>query len=299
MNKSPVILVTGCGGQVGFELQRALAPLGQVVAVDFPEFDLCDEARMAAVLERVSPEVIVNPAAYTAVDKAEADSETAYTANAKAPGFLAQRAREMGALLVHYSTDYVYDGQKEGAYTEEDTTGPLSVYGASKLAGDQAIIASGCRHVIFRTTWVYGIHGNNFAKTMLRLARDRSELRVVADQWGVPTPASLLADVTAHAVRSAIVHPELFQSGLYHLTPSGETTWFEYARFVIEEARKRGMELKVEQITPIAATEFPTPARRPVSSRLDTTKLRETYGLTLAGWETFLSHSMGLLMRNL
>ncbi|MEI6561182.1 MAG: dTDP-4-dehydrorhamnose reductase [Verrucomicrobiota bacterium] len=299
MKKPLAILLTGRNGQVGYELERALAPLGEVTAFDSASFDLRDPRQMEAVLSKVRPDVIVNPAAYTAVDKAESDRETAFTVNAAAPGFLAGKALELNALLVHYSTDYVFDGSKHGFYCEEDVPNPFSVYGETKLAGEQAIMQSGCRHLIFRTTWVYGIHGNNFAKTMLRLARDRSELRVVADQWGAPTPASLLADVTAHVFRAHASDPGHFPGGLFHLVPQGVTTWRDYAQFVIDEARQRGMKLQVENITPITTAEFPTPARRPANSRLDSSKIRATYGLSLPDWRDPLRHSMGMLLRNL
>ena len=289
------ILLLGKNGQVGWELQRALVPLGEVVALDVDSQDLCgdlgDAAGLQQTVERVRPQVIVNAGAHTAVDKAESEPELAHRINAEGPGALARAAAAHGALLVHYSTDYVYDGGGTRPWREDDATGPLSVYGRSKLAGDQAILASGCRHLIFRTSWVYGARGGNFAKTMLRLAAERAQLQVIEDQVGAPTGADLLADVTAHAIRHLLPpmrHNDLTPSGIYHLAAAGETSWYGYARFVLARAQAAGVALQAgpEQVHPIPTSVYPTPARRPHNSRLDTTRLRSAFGLALPHWQT-------------
>ena len=284
------ILLFGMGGQVGWELQRSLAPLGEVVALDHDTADgLCgsfiDLAGLSETVRRVAPEVIVNAAAYTAVDNAESEPELARTINALAPGVLADEAQKLGAWLVHYSTDYVFDGHGTAPWQETDTTGPLSVYGRTKLEGEQAV-ARCAKHLIFRTSWVYAARGGNFAKTMLRLAKERDHLKVIADQIGAPTGAELLADVTAHAVRIAQNQTQL--AGLYHLVAGGETTWHGYAQFVIEHARRAGQPIRVapEAIEAIPTTAYPTPAQRPLNSRLDTRKLQSAFGLTLPAWQT-------------
>lgn len=287
------ILLTGKNGQVGFELQRSLAPLGEVVAVDYAECDLSDEAAIRELIRSVRPEVIVNPAAYTAVDKAESDIATAEAVNARAPGVIGEEAARDGAWVVHFSTDYVFDGTKLEPYTEDDTTNPQGVYGRSKRDGELALQASGARHLIFRTSWVVGAHGNNFAKTMLRLAADRDRLSVVADQFGAPTSAALLADLTAQLVRQVqLKGMDDFAFGLYHVVPAGETNWHEYACFVIGEAIRAGKPLKVtpESIKAITTAEYPTPARRPANSRLDTTRFRQTFGLELPPWQSGVHH---------
>jgi len=245
--------------------------------------DLSDLAGLRATVDAVAPDVIVNAAAHTAVDKAESEPELAQRINADAPGVLAQAAASQGAVLVHYSTDYVFDGSGSTPWQEDDATGPLSVYGRSKLDGEEAIRASGCTHLIFRTSWVYAARGGNFATTMLRLAADRERLTVIADQIGAPTGAELIADVSAHAVRSLRARPEL--SGTYHLAAAGETSWHGYAEFVIEAARARGVVLKVGEIAPIPTTDYPTPATRPLNSRLDTTRLCAAFDLTLPAWQ--------------
>lgn len=284
------ILLLGKNGQVGWELQRALAPLGEVVALDRRGHDtLCGDLAqldgLAATVRAVRPDVIVNAAAHTAVDRAESEPALATLLNATAPGVLAREAAALGAWLVHYSTDYVFDGSGHQARQEDDPTAPLSVYGRSKLEGEQLIAQSGCRHLIFRTSWVYAARGGNFAKTMLRLATERDRLTVVSDQVGAPTGAELIADVTAHALRAVQARPEL--SGLYHLVAAGETSWFDYARHVIGWARARGHAVRVapQAIEPVPTTAFPTPARRPLNSRLDTTRLREAFGLHLPPWQ--------------
>jgi dTDP-4-dehydrorhamnose reductase len=289
------ILLLGKGGQVGWELQRALAPLGELHSFDVdtpgpaqaPELraDFSAPEQVAALVRAVQPDLIVNAAAHTAVDKAESEPELAHRINAETPGRVAQEAARLGAWLVHYSTDYVFDGSGHAPRDEAAATGPLSVYGASKLAGEQAIEASGCHHLIFRTSWVYAARGGNFARTMLRLAAERDELKVIDDQIGAPTGADLLADVTAHAIRQARDNPRL--AGLYHLVAAGETSWFDYARSVIAWAQEQGQALKVgaQAVQPVPTTAYPTPARRPLNSRLSTRKLRDTFGLTLPHWQ--------------
>ncbi|AJE22094.1 dTDP-4-dehydrorhamnose reductase [Azotobacter chroococcum] len=287
------ILLLGKNGQVGWELQRALAPLGELVALDrHGERGLCgdlaDLDALAATVREIAPDAIVNAAAYTAVDKAESEPELALRINGEAPGVLAREAARLGAWLVHYSTDYVFDGSGESPWREDAPTGPLSVYGRSKLAGELAIAASGARALVFRTSWVYAARGGNFAKTMLRLARERDQLRVIADQIGAPTGAELIADVTAHALRQAMGSADASPlGGVYHLAAAGETSWFDYARFVLLQAEQAGEVLKVGhgQIEAIPTSAYPTPAQRPLNSRLDTTKLQETFGLHLPNWQ--------------
>jgi dTDP-4-dehydrorhamnose reductase len=287
------ILVTGKNGQVGFELQRALAPLGEVIPVDHSECDLADAEAIRALVRRVAPDVIVNPAAYTAVDKAESDAATAFAVNTEAPRVLGEEAARLGALVVHYSTDYVFNGTKEGAYAESDTPDPQSVYGRSKHEGEVALAAANPRHVILRTSWVVGAHGGNFAKTMLRLAGERERLTVVADQFGAPTSAALLADVTAQLIRQHQREgSEGFPYGTYHVAAGGETSWHEYARFVIAEALAAGKPLKAtpEAVAPLATADYPTPAKRPANSRLNTARFTDTFGLRLPHWQEGLRH---------
>lgn len=279
------ILLLGKGGQVGWELQRALAPLGTVIAHDLDTADFSQPEQVAALVAAARPDVIVNAAAHTAVDKAESEPDLARLINATTPGAIAREAAKLGALLVHYSTDYVFDGSGSEPRDENATTAPLSVYGSTKLEGEQLILASGCPHLILRTSWVFGARGGNFAKTMLKLAAEREALKVINDQVGAPTGADLLADVTAHAIRGIRARPEL--SGLYHLVAGGQTTWYDYAHFVIEWARAKGVAVRVEPgaISPVPTTEYPTPARRPLNSRLNTTKLQQAFGLTLPDWQ--------------
>ncbi len=290
------LLLFGKGGQVGWELQRSLAPLGEVVALGSgsrePCGDFTDLDGIARTVRKAAPDVIVNAAAYTAVDKAESEPELARTVNAEAPGVLAREARDCGAWLVHYSTDYVFDGRGERPWTETDATDPLSVYGRTKRDGEAALLESGCRHLIFRTSWVYGARGANFAHTMIRLAREREALTVINDQFGAPTGAELLADVTAHAIRMALNQLEL--GGLYHLAAAGETTWYDYAVFILELARKAGIALKVapEAVNPVPAREFPLPAPRPHNSRLNTNRLRAAFGLRLPPWQDGVSRML-------
>ncbi|MFL1500443.1 dTDP-4-dehydrorhamnose reductase [Pseudomonas sp. O64] len=283
------ILLLGKNGQVGWELQRSLAPLGQVLALDSKSRDYCGDLNdlqgLAATVQRFAPEVIVNAAAYTAVDKAESAPNQALRVNAEAPAVLATEARKLNALLVHYSTDYVFDGQGDKPWQESDPVGPLSVYGATKLQGEQAIQASGCAHLILRTSWVYAARGNNFAKTMLRLAAERDSLNVIDDQFGAPTGADLLADVTAHAIRAIRLNPQL--QGIYHLAAAGETTWHRYACFVLEQAQAAGVVLKVPSasVGAITTAAYPTPAKRPGNSRLNTQKLQNAFSLRLPEWQ--------------
>lgn len=287
------ILITGKNGQVGFELQRALAPLGEIVAVDQAACNLADPEAVRELVRRVAPDVIVNPAAYTAVDKAESDTATALAVNAQAPGVLGEEAARLGALVVHYSTDYVFDGSKEGTYTETDQPAPQSVYGSTKLAGERALAAGNPRHLILRTSWVVGAHGGNFAKTMLRLAAERERLTVVADQFGAPTSAALLADLSAQLIRQYQREGAgSFPYGTYHVSASGETNWCDYARFVIGEALAAGKVLKAgpEAVMPLTTAQYPTPAKRPANSRLDTTRFRSTFGLRLPSWQEGVRH---------
>jgi len=281
------ILLLGKNGQVGWEAQRALAPLGELVALDRHGSDgLCGDLkqvdRLADTVRRLAPDVIVNAAAYTAVDKAEHEAERARAINADAVAVLAQQAFELSALLVHYSTDYVFDGSGDQPWREDDTPAPLSVYGATKLAGEQAILDSHCDHLIFRTSWVYAARGGNFARTMLRLAAEREQLSVIDDQIGAPTGAELIADVSAHAIRSTLRDRTL--CGTYHLAAAGQTSWHAYASFVIDHARRTGATLAVQKIIPIPTANYPTPATRPLNSRLDTQRLRSHFALHLADW---------------
>ncbi|MGH8547307.1 MAG: dTDP-4-dehydrorhamnose reductase [Methylococcales bacterium] len=278
-------LLFGKNGQVGWELQRALSPLGELIAVDCDECDFTDPTAIRDLVRAIKPAVMVNAAAYTAVDEAEQEPDLAFAINAVAPEVLAGEAACCGAWLVHYSTDYVFDGSGDKPWRECEPTSPLSVYGRSKLAGDQAIQASGCRYMIFRTCWVYGARGGNFIRTILRLAQERDQLKIIDDQIGAPTGAELLADVTAHALRMAMLRPEI--AGLYHLSASGEVSWYGYACFVLETARKLGLSVKVgtRGLEAIAASEYPSRAKRPLNSRLDTGKLQNTFDLYLPPWQ--------------
>ncbi len=287
------ILLTGKNGQVGFELQRALAPLGQVRAVDQAECDLADQKALRDLVREVQPDIIVHPAAYTAVDKAESEPETAFAINSVAPAILGEEAAKIGALVVHYCTDYVFDGAKQAFYNEDDIPNPQSVYGKSKLAGEQALRKCTAKHLVFRTSWVFGAQGNNFAKTMLKLAAERESLTVVADQFGAPTSAALIADVTAQILgQYQRARDNEFPFGLYHLVAAGVTTWCDFAKTVIEAAHRTGkpLRLKPENIRPITTAEYPLPAPRPANSRMATHKLRETFGLHLPPWQEGLNH---------
>lgn len=304
------ILLLGKNGQLGWELQRSLAPLAELVALDrsvvadFPGApiggqplcgDLAQLDRLEATVRALAPDVIVNAAAYTAVDRAESDETAARDVNALAPGRLAQLCRELDAWLVHYSTDYVFDGTGSSHWRETDPTGPLSAYGRTKLEGEQRIRASGCRSLILRTSWVYAAHGGNFAKTMLRLAAERDVIRVIDDQFGAPTGADLLADVTAHALRAALQRSDLI--GTYHVAAKGETSWFGYARYLIESARTRGWTIKVapDSVVPVPTAVYPLPARRPNNSRLDCEKFERAFSLQLPSWQFGVERLLGEL----
>ena len=281
---------------MGWELQRSLAPLGDVIALDrnsvLPDGgsgDLADLDGLRAAVRGLCPDGIVNAAAFTAVDRAESEPELAHAINAEAPAVLAEAAEAIGAWLVHYSTDYVFDGSGSAPWAEDDPTGPLNVYGSTKLEGEQRITAACERHLIFRTSWVYAARGGNFARTMLRLAAERDRLTVVDDQVGAPAGAELVADVTALALRQVVRQgaSDSVGAGIYHLVPAGETTWHAYARFVLESARelRPGLRLTVQEVTPVPTSGFPLPARRPLNSRLDTRRLRGTFHLVLPPWQ--------------
>lgn len=282
----PRILLTGANGQVGWELRRTLATLGEVTAVDSSRLNLADADAIRRMVDTLRPAIIVNPAAYTAVDKAESERQAAYAVNATAPGILAEEAKKIGAMLVHYSTDYVFDGSGQQAWKEADASGPLNVYGASKLAGEEAIRASGCQHLIFRTSWVYGLRGGNFLLTMRRLMKERAELKIVADQIGAPTWCRSLAEATAQVlaqVASPWVGADKPQPwGVYHMTNAGETSWHGFA-----EAIRQLDQLSVN-LLPIPSADYATPARRPLNSRLDNGKLARAFGISLPDWQTAL-----------
>ncbi len=284
------VLLLGCNGQVGHELQRSLADFGEVIALGSQLVggrcgDLTRIDDLRATIRELAPDVIVNAAAYTAVDKAEAELARAEAINAIAPGVLAEEALRLDAWLVHYSTDYVFDGSGDQPRREDAVTAPLNAYGRTKLAGEQAIRAVGGKYLIFRTSWVYGRHGNNFAKTMLRLAQERDELKVIDDQIGAPTGADLIADVTAAALHAVMQQPGL--GGLYHLAATGETSWHGYARYVIAQAASAGWPLKVapEQVQAIPTSAYPTPAQRPHNSRLALDRIQRAFGVELPAWE--------------
>jgi dTDP-4-dehydrorhamnose reductase len=283
------ILLLGKNGQVGWELQRSLVLLGDLIALDRHSVDglcgdLSDLDALRATIRQIKPDIIVNAAAYTAVDKAESETELADRVNSLASQVLAEEAANLDAWLIHYSTDYVFNGQGSLPWQESDPVAPVNHYGASKLSGEQAIAASGCKHLIFRTSWVYGSRGNNFAKTMLRLAKDCETLSIISDQVGAPTGADLIADVTALAIRQVMKNPEL--AGVYHLAAGGEVSWYDYARHVIEFAQASGEQLAVNVINPIETAAYPTPARRPLNSRLNTQKLRNNFSLHLPDWRS-------------
>ena len=283
------ILLLGKNGQVGWELQRSLSMLGELVALDSRSTghcgDLSDLDGLARTVQTVQPAVIVNAAAYTAVDKAESEPDRAHLINAEAPAVLAREAERRGAWLVHYSTDYVFDGSGKRPWTEGDAPAPINVYGASKLAGERNVASQCANHLIFRTSWVYAARGGNFAKTMLRLAKERDRLTVIDDQFGAPTGAELLADVTAHAIRAVLRDPAL--AGIYHLAAAGETNWNAYARFVLDTARELDPKLVIQAqaVDPVPTTGFPTPAARPLNSRLDCSRLEAAFGLRLPPWQ--------------
>lgn len=288
MSGQLTILVTGVNGQVGFELNRTLQGLGRIVALDRTKLDLDDLAAVRTAIRELKPAIVVNSAAYTAVDKAESDFEAVMRLNAEVPGVFAEEAARIGAVLVHYSTDYVFDGTHSSAYVESDTPHPQNVYGASKLAGEEAIVATGCAHLIFRTSWVYGLRGKNFLLTMLKLAAERPELRVVADQIGAPTWANTIAVTTSHVIAQGLAAVDADwwhrRSGIYHLTATGETSWHGFAQAIVEGA----MGERAPRIMPITSAEYPTPAKRPANSRLSTLKLLDTFGIRPPAWDDAL-----------
>jgi dTDP-4-dehydrorhamnose reductase len=277
------LLLFGKDGQVGWELQRSLAPLGRLTAMGSADVDFTRADELLQAVHDARPDVIVNAAAYTAVDKAESEPDVAHAVNAEAPGVLATQAAALGAWLVHYGTDYVFDGSGDAPRDEQAATSPLSVYGRTKRDGEERVRGSGCRHLILRTSWVYAARGHNFPRTILRLAAERERLSVVDDQVGAPTGADLLADVTAHALRAAARDPAL--QGTYHVAAAGETTWHAYAGFVIEWARARGMPLRAGEVQPVPTSAYPTVARRPLNSRLDTRRLQRAFGLVMPPWQ--------------
>lgn len=289
MTPEPTILVTGVNGQVGFELLRSLQGLGRVVACDRSMLDLSDLDRVRSVVRELKPSIIVNPAAYTAVDKAETDVDAARRLNAEVPRAFAEEAARLGAALVHYSTDYVFDGTKEGAYVETDATNPQNVYGLTKLEGEQAIAATGCAHLILRTSWVYGRRGKNFLLTMLKLGSERPELRVVSDQVGAPTWSKTIATATAHIVAQALAADDADwwaqRSGVYHFTSAGATSWHGFAEAIFAQA----MGERAPRVLPIPASDYPVPAKRPSNSRLSHDKLTEAFGLRLPDWADALT----------
>lgn len=282
------ILITGKTGQVGYELERSLQGLGEIIAVDRSQMDLSNLQQVRDVIRSVQPTLIVNPAAYTAVDQAEREPELAQRINGEAPGVMAEEAKKLGATLIHYSTDYVFDGTKDGAYLETDPTCPVNVYGSSKLAGEQAILASGVKHLILRTSWVYSTHGKNFLLTMRRLAQERDALNIVSDQFGAPTWSRTIADTTAHIVAQSLAAADQQawwdqHSGLYHLTAQGKTTWFGFAEAIMAHASVP----KKPQLTPILASQYPVPAQRPVNSVLSSQKLMDAF-CGLPNWQDAL-----------
>lgn len=297
---APRILLTGKDGQVGFALSRRLGSLENIIAIGRTECDFGQPEAIRALVAAVRPDIIINPAGYTAVDKAETEADLAYAINAVAPRVLAEEAAKHDALLIHYSTDYVFDGTKDGAYVEDDAPNPQSVYGQSKLAGENAIRAAGCRHLILRTSWVYGLHGQNFLKTILRLAGERETLRIVADQIGAPTSASLLAEVTVELVQHYLRDPEDASLGTYHVTAAGQTSWHGYAQFVLQMAQQRAWPLRVRasEVVPIATGDYPALAPRPANSRLITGKLSKTFGVNLPHWQPGVTEVLDQLIQS-
>lgn len=281
------ILLIGKSGQVGGALEGLLSDHFNVIACDRARCDLLQANHIRAAIRDTKPDIVVNAAAYTAVDKAETDEAACIAINATAPRVIAEEARNCGAFLLHYSTDYVFDGTKAGAYVEGDTTNPLSVYGRSKLAGDQSVEAAAGAHAILRVSWVYNATGKNFAKTILRLAAERDELTIVSDQYGAPTSADLIARTSRMLIARYLTDRPGFPSGIYHLAPQGRTSWHGYARELVRAARDAGLPLRVDEnrIKPIATKDYPTPAKRPANSSLDTTKLRRTFGIDLPEWQ--------------
>ncbi len=286
------ILLTGSNGQVGHALRNTLAPLGEVLALDRSRLDLVNADSIRKTVREYRPTLIVNAAAYTAVDRAESDAELAMTVNGVAPGVLAEEAQRLDAVVVHYSTDYVFDGSKPAAYVETDTPNPLSVYGRSKLAGEQATQAACNAHYILRTSWVYSAEGANFLNTILRLAGERPELRIVNDQNGAPTWAQSIAEMTAQLLTAVLDRPANPRYGLYHLTAAGAVTWFGFAEAILAAAKKINPEMTVPRLTPITTAEYPLPARRPANSLLNTARLTRTFGITPAPWQDMLERCL-------
>lgn len=295
------LLILGKNGQVGWELQRALQPLGEVLALDRHQDaktqycgDITNFDAIARVITQFRPNIVANATAYTAVDQAETDLEQADLINHLAVKHLAEQCKTMNALLIHYSTDYVFDGQGQIAWQETDEKAPQNAYGHTKLAGEIALEQSQAKFVNFRTSWVYGTHGNNFIKTMLKLAKSKDELNIIADQIGVPTGAALIADVTAQVIRYYDFNPDQHHDlhGHYHLAPQGETSWYDYAQFIFEKARQKGIELQIKQVEAIPTTAYPTPAKRPLNSRLNTQKLQQTFYIHLPEWQQGVEHAI-------
>ena len=289
------IVLLGKNGQVGWELQRALAPLGEVIALDRHgesglSGDMTQPEKVCETLIRLNPDIVVNATAYTAVDQAESDQETAQLVNTDAVASIADSCRQMGALLIHYSTDYVFNGQGTEPFSESDSIAPLNVYGLTKAAGEQAIIESGCKYLIFRTSWVYARQGKNFLKTMLNLAAQREALSIIDDQHGAPTSAELIADVTAQIIPQVCIGDE--KLGVYHLVASGETTWYGYAQYIFEQAKSVGHTLKIQNVKPIPSSEYPVPAVRPHNSRLNNQKIQQTFNLNLAEWQAGVKRTL-------
>jgi dTDP-4-dehydrorhamnose reductase len=294
------ILLTGQNGQLGWELQRCLGAFGQVIAKNRSEMDLADPDSLLRTVRQVRPDFIINPAAYTAVDKAESEPGSAEAINSIAPGILAEEARQLGAVMIHYSTDYVFDGHKTTPYTEDYLPNPQNIYGRSKLVGENAISASGCKHLILRTSWVYGVHGGNFVKTVLRLATERNELRIVGDQFGAPTWARDLAQATASALTAWQNRDwDNNLSGLYHLTAAGRTSWHRYAEEIVKLARQYDAALAAKplEIRAIPSSEYPTPAKRPASSVLSNRKIQLAFGITLPEWQDSLAECVRLIYK--
>jgi dTDP-4-dehydrorhamnose reductase len=291
------ILLLGKDGQVGWELQRSLASLGPQVALGRRECDVGDLAALRTAIREIGPRLIVNAAAYTAVDRAEQERDLAFRINREAPGVMAEEARRLGIPLVHYSTDYVFNGEKAEPYVETDAPDPQSVYGSSKLAGEQAIAKAGARAVVFRTSWVFGEKGGNFVRTILRLAKERESLRVVADQFGAPTPAALIADVTAHAIAHHDREGWPAAAEIYHLTASDSVSWHAFAVAIVTAARDQGLSLRLkpESIDPIPTEAYPLPAKRPRNSRLSCERLERRYSLVLPSWEPYLQRMLNNL----
>lgn len=300
------ILLLGKNGQVGCELQRALQPLGKVIALDrsINRDGLCgDIANFTAiehVLKQVKPDIVVNATAYTAVDKAESEQDQADLINHLAVAHLAEQCKQQNALLIHYSTDYVFNGTGTSAWAEDDIKAPINYYGRSKRDGEIALENSQVRFINFRTCWVYGTHGHNFIKTMLKLAQTKEELGIIQDQVGVPTGAALIADVTAQVLRYYTLQPsdqQLQLQGHYHLAPTGETTWYDYAQYIFEQARQSGVNLAIQKVNPIATSAYPTPACRPLNSRLNTQKLQKTFKLRLPEWQQGVAQVMNEILK--